>query len=29
MALIYAVTARIFVDFKNKFYLKMKLSSYL
>lgn len=29
MALIYAVTARIFVDFKNKFYLKMNLSSYL
>lgn len=28
-ALIYAVTARIFVDFKNKFYLKMNLSSYL
>lgn len=29
MALIYAVTARIFVDFKNKFYLQMNLSSYL
>lgn len=29
MALIYAVTARLFVDFKNKFYLKMNLSSYL
>lgn len=29
MALIYAVTARIFADFKNKFYLKNNLSSYL